>query len=75
MINRGVAEFCELQREAIVLHFAYAPYPLASSIPPGCGKKRGKLFAAMGVAVQIAQEQAVRMGRSTGQVNQKVLGV
>ena len=33
------------------------------------------LFAAMGVAVQIAQGQAVRMGRSTWQVKQRVLGV
>ena len=33
------------------------------------------LFAAMGVAVQIAQGQAVRMGRSTWQVKQQVLGV
>jgi hypothetical protein len=33
------------------------------------------LFAAMGVAVQIAQGQAIRMGRSTWQVKQQVLGV
>lgn len=33
------------------------------------------LFAAMGVAVQIAQGQAIRMGQSTWQVKQQVLGV
>jgi hypothetical protein len=33
------------------------------------------LFAAMGVAVQIAQGQAIRMGRSTWQVKQQILGV